>query len=73
MGALRVFAGFGFLVGVIVFCWHAVGFRGNTCVLPGLRVLVVFEGFWFGVGVVVENCIVDASIFGLIIFCFVSV
>ena len=56
--------GCGFSSGSIMESWHAVGVWGNTLVPPVHGSECCF-GFVCGVGVVVENCIVDASIFGL--------
>ncbi len=41
--------------------WHAVGVWGNA--LAACAWACLCGGFVCGVGVVVENCIVDASIF----------
>ena len=58
----------GWLVGASVraWCvwgWHAVGVLGQ-CALgcPACLGLLVARGFWVGVGGLVVNCIVDASI-----------
>jgi len=48
---------------VCVWGWHAVGVLGQ-CALgcPACLGLLVARGFWVGVGGLVVNCIVDASI-----------
>lgn len=47
---------------------HAVGLWGITCVVP-VRCCVACVCAWCGVRVVVENCIVDASIFIVVCVC----
>ena len=65
MPAIMVVVGVvvGFLVVRNVKSWHAVGVWGNRPWPPMRKFSGCLFGFVCGVGVVVENCIVDASIF----------
>ena len=47
---------------VCVWGWHAVGVLGQCALVCPARPGFHFLGFWVGVGGLVVNCIVDASI-----------